>query len=227
MKSFQEYILEKSESSTFVVRATEHPEEDLERNFSSTFPQDENRTRKEAMLSYAVDTSCSLEKLARGAVEDSYKEGKEEEVKKDMLNNLEVDVQKLIDKLNVSGIESVDDLFEDSFDTSKFFDNISCDLLDEDTLKRYLASYYVGEFPDFEYHPLYNGYVPVHYWGLGAYELDANNWKDAIEEAREKYGDYPEDLTLTMDSGDGHFFSNEVIDYKKASDRLYVFQLKG
>lgn len=39
---------------------------------------------------------------------------------------------------------------------------------------------------DWGYHPLYEGWVQIHYKGLGGYELDAESLEEAIIEAEKK-----------------------------------------
>lgn len=75
---------------------------------------------------------------------------------------------------------------------------------------------------EYQYHPKYEGYVLVDYEGLGAWNLEADNLEEAIEEAK-SFGD---GLGVTMGAGDGHFFANEVIDYYEVKDGIYVFELK-
>lgn len=76
---------------------------------------------------------------------------------------------------------------------------------------------------EFRFHPAYNEFVAVHYEGLGAFVLDAENLEEATEEAN----DYEDGLAVTMESGDGHFFAEDVVSYHKIREGRYIFELKG
>lgn len=75
---------------------------------------------------------------------------------------------------------------------------------------------------DFRYHPAYELFVKVHYDGLGAYELDAEDLKDALKEAAE----YEDDLAVTVEKGTGHFFAEDCVGFHKVRDGRYIFEIK-
>lgn len=75
---------------------------------------------------------------------------------------------------------------------------------------------------EFRYHPAYDGFVAVHYEGLGAFCLDAESIEDAILEASNTRSM----LACTMESGDGHFFASDVVSFHKVREGRYVFELK-
>jgi hypothetical protein len=79
-----------------------------------------------------------------------------------------------------------------------------------------------GERRTYRYHPAYDGYVLVHFDGLGAYALDSDNLNDALKEAK----DFEDDLNITMEQGNGHFYANQVISFHKVKDGRYVFEIK-
>lgn len=74
----------------------------------------------------------------------------------------------------------------------------------------------------FRFHPAYGSYVPVHYEGLGAWILDAENISDALTEAA-LFGD---DLACTCDKGDGHFFAEDVVSFHEVRPGKYIFEIK-
>lgn len=77
---------------------------------------------------------------------------------------------------------------------------------------------------EWRFHPAYKGFCPVHYEGLGAFQLYAENVKDAIKEANEYSAE--NDLVLTSESGDGCFMSYQVVSFHKVRDGRYIFELK-
>ena len=76
---------------------------------------------------------------------------------------------------------------------------------------------------DFRFHPAYGEFVAVHYEGLGGYVLDATSLEDAIEEA----DNYQEGLAVTMESGDGHFYAQDVVSFHKVREGRYIFEIKS
>jgi len=75
---------------------------------------------------------------------------------------------------------------------------------------------------DYRYHPAYDGYVVVHYDGLGAWVLEASTLEEAIEEAK----NIDSGLACTTEAGDGHFYAEDVINYYEVESGLYVFEIK-
>lgn len=75
---------------------------------------------------------------------------------------------------------------------------------------------------EFRFHPAYNKYVAVHYEGLGAFVLSA----DTIEEAIKEASNFEAGLACTMESGNGHFFADDVISFHKVSEGRFVFEIK-
>ncbi|MEC7753809.1 MAG: hypothetical protein VYB44_07250 [Bacteroidota bacterium] len=75
---------------------------------------------------------------------------------------------------------------------------------------------------EFRFHPAYGKFVAVHYEGLGAYVLDAESLEEAIQEAN----DYEEGLAVTMESGDGHFYAQDVVSFHKVREGRYIFEIK-
>lgn len=77
---------------------------------------------------------------------------------------------------------------------------------------------------DWGYHPLYEGWVQIHYLGLGAYRLEASNLDDAINEAVERFGDDVYGMAGIIDWGDGHFYASDCVGYHAAGlEGLWVF----
>jgi hypothetical protein len=74
----------------------------------------------------------------------------------------------------------------------------------------------------FRFHPAHNSFVPVHYEGLGAWLLDAETLEEAIEEAA-TYGD---DLACTSESGNGHFYAENVVNFHQVREGKFVFEIK-
>jgi hypothetical protein len=74
----------------------------------------------------------------------------------------------------------------------------------------------------FRFHPAYGEYVTFHYEGLGAFALEAETLEDAIKEA----SIFEEDLAVTMEAGDGHFFAEDVISFHEVAPGRYVFEVK-
>ena len=75
---------------------------------------------------------------------------------------------------------------------------------------------------EFRFHPAYGEFVAVHYEGLGAYNLNAETIQEAIKEANE----YMEGLAVTMESGDGHFYAEDVVSFHKVREGRFVFEVK-
>lgn len=75
----------------------------------------------------------------------------------------------------------------------------------------------------FRFHPAHNGFVPVHYEGLGAWQLEAETLKEALEEA----ATYDDDLACTSEAGDGHFYAHQVVSYHEVREGKWVFELKS
>jgi hypothetical protein len=76
---------------------------------------------------------------------------------------------------------------------------------------------------EFRFHPAYGEFVAVHYEGLGAYILDASTLEEALAEAN----NYQEGLAVTMESGDGHFYAQDVVSFYKVREGRYIFEIKG
>jgi hypothetical protein len=76
---------------------------------------------------------------------------------------------------------------------------------------------------NFKFHPAYNSFVEVHYDGLGAWALDAENIDEAIEEAK----NYEQGLACTMEAGNGHFFAEDVVSFHKVRNDRYVFEIRS
>lgn len=75
---------------------------------------------------------------------------------------------------------------------------------------------------EFRFHPAFNSFVEFHYEGLGAYCLEAETIEEALKEASE----YQEGLACTMESGDGHFYAEDVVSFHKVRDGRYIFEIK-
>ena len=75
---------------------------------------------------------------------------------------------------------------------------------------------------EFRYHDAYCEFVAVHYEGLGAFFLEADNVEDAIKEASE----YKDNLAVTMTEGNGHFYAEDAVRFWKVRDGRYVFEIK-
>jgi hypothetical protein len=76
--------------------------------------------------------------------------------------------------------------------------------------------------PDLRWHPAHDSFVPVHFEGLGAWQLQAETLAAALEEAAQ-FDDY---LACTSESGDGHFFAYQCVGFHKVREGKYVFELK-
>jgi hypothetical protein len=83
---------------------------------------------------------------------------------------------------------------------------------------------------NFAYHPAYHNVVEIHYHGLGAWEIEgAESFEEAEELLKTEYRRYyenPGDMAITDGEGDGHFYAQDVVDYKKVEDGLYIIQVK-
>jgi hypothetical protein len=76
---------------------------------------------------------------------------------------------------------------------------------------------------EFLFHPAYGEFVAVHYEGLGAYVLEAESLEEALTEAN----DYEDGLAVTMESGDGHFYAQDVVSFHKVREGRYIFEIKA
>ena len=76
---------------------------------------------------------------------------------------------------------------------------------------------------EFRYHPAYDSFVEFHYEGLGAFVLDAETIDEAIKEA----SNFRDLLACTMESGDGHFYAEDVVSFHKVNDSRFVFEIKS
>lgn len=74
---------------------------------------------------------------------------------------------------------------------------------------------------EFRFHPAYSEFVAVHYEGLGAYVLEAESLEEAIQEAY----NYADGLAVTVESGDGHFFAQDVVGFSKVREGRYIFEI--
>jgi len=75
---------------------------------------------------------------------------------------------------------------------------------------------------EMRFHGAYDAFVEVHYEGLGAWELDAENLEEAIEEAMNTNG---VDLVCTLGSGNGHFYKEDCLSYIQVSENIYIFEI--
>lgn len=91
----------------------------------------------------------------------------------------------------------------------------------EDQAKQAEIDFYGKVESEFRFHPAHNGFCVVHYEGLGAFELESEVLEIAIKEAKE----YEDDLACTTESGNGHFFANQVLSFHKVRDGRYIFQI--
>ncbi|BDD13159.1 hypothetical protein FUAX_55910 (plasmid) [Fulvitalea axinellae] len=107
--------------------------------------------------------------------------------------------------------------FFDVFESMEAFEARKEELLDEGWDAQVLNDM------DVRFHPAYDGYVEVHYEGLGAWLLESENLADAKEEA-ENYSKHH--LGLTDDAGDGHFYAKDVVSYHEVRSGRYVFEIK-
>lgn len=78
-----------------------------------------------------------------------------------------------------------------------------------------------GQEREYRYHPAYNGFVLVHYDGLGAYALSAETLEEAIKEAADTH----DGLAVTMEKGDGHFYAEDVVAFYKVREGRYIFEI--
>ena len=76
---------------------------------------------------------------------------------------------------------------------------------------------------EFRLHPAYNEFVAVHYEGLGAFILEAETLEDAMNEAY----NYEKGLAVTLGSGDGHFYAEDVVSFYKIREGRYIFEIKA
>lgn len=79
-----------------------------------------------------------------------------------------------------------------------------------------------GQKRTYRYHDKYQGFVCVHYEGLGAWALDAETLEEAIEEAKTKM----QGLAETTEAGNGHFFAEDVVSYHQVHEGRWVFEVK-
>ena len=75
---------------------------------------------------------------------------------------------------------------------------------------------------DYRFHPAHNGFCAVHYEGLGAFEVENEDLKEAIKEASEM----EDGLACTSEAGDGHFFAQDVLSFHKVREGRYIFEIK-
>lgn len=92
----------------------------------------------------------------------------------------------------------------------------------EDAIAYWKQNYYDSRMPEFRFHPAYNGFVQVHYEGLGAFQLQAEDLNEAIEEAKS----FDEFCACVSEAGDGHFYASDVVAYYEVKEGIYVFELK-
>ena len=76
---------------------------------------------------------------------------------------------------------------------------------------------------EYRFHPAFDGFVKVHYEGLGAFVLESETLESAIEEAN----NYEDGLAVTMESGDGHFYAQDVVSFHKVREGRYIFEIKA
>jgi len=79
---------------------------------------------------------------------------------------------------------------------------------------------YESEAPEMRYHNGLEGWCEFHYEGLGAWLLDAKTLEEAMTEAKGQNA-----LATTTDSGDGHFFAEDVVTYYHVEGNIYVFEI--
>jgi len=105
-----------------------------------------------------------------------------------------------------------------------------CDTLEE---CREMWEVYYGDYNDapkfpeskFRFHPAYNGFVEVHYEGLGAYALEAETLKEAQKEVTLRFKKADE-IGCIDDAGDGHFYANDCTNFfSTAIEDIYIFQI--
>ncbi len=82
----------------------------------------------------------------------------------------------------------------------------------------------LGAAPEVRFHPYHEGFVEVHYEGLGAWALDAETLEEAMIEATEVLNQRG-GLAWTDEAGDGQFMAGEVVAFHEVSEGLYVFEL--
>lgn len=76
---------------------------------------------------------------------------------------------------------------------------------------------------EFRFHTAYDLFVAVHYEGLGAFVLDSETLEEALEEAN----NYKDGLAVTMESGNGHFYAQDVVSFEKVREGRYIFEIKN
>lgn len=84
-----------------------------------------------------------------------------------------------------------------------------------------------NKFPEskFRFHPAYNGFVEVHYEGLGAYRLEAESLEDAQNEILTRFNNAHE-LGCIDGAGDGHFNASDCTNFfSTAIEDIYIFQI--
>lgn len=75
---------------------------------------------------------------------------------------------------------------------------------------------------EYRFHPAHDGFVAVHYEGLGAYQLAAETLEKALVEA----ANIEEGLAVTMEAGDGHFYAEDVMSFHEVRPGRWIFELK-
>lgn len=102
----------------------------------------------------------------------------------------------------------------------------------EDAAEAYNKYFWSEEYKAnmFAFHPAYNTFVQIHYYGLGAWEIEgAATMEEAEQLLRENHGGYynnPEMLACTDGKGDGHFYAEDVVRYKEIKEGLFLIEVK-
>ncbi len=121
----------------------------------------------------------------------------------------------------------VEDLVRDWSSYSGGWDNglVGCGFdTEEEAINEFIEEEGDSDIPEMRFHPAYNGFVCVHYEGLGAFQLDAKNVKDAIKEA--DFLSKKNELVCCDYEGTGHFESYQVVSFHKVRDGRYIFEIK-
>lgn len=103
-------------------------------------------------------------------------------------------------------------------------DFVASNFQSEEEAQEAWDKFHDGDAPKrkFRFHPAHNSFVPVHYEGLGAWMLDAETLEEAIEEAAA----YDDDLACTSESGNGHFYAENVVNFYQVREGKFVFEIK-
>ena len=75
---------------------------------------------------------------------------------------------------------------------------------------------------EFRYHGAYGEFVAMDYEGLGAFILESETLEAALKEANE----YEDDLAICTESGDGHFYAEDCVSFRKVREGRYIFEIK-